>query len=224
MIGIVGCEVFWIIEECMDVGFGQYWYVFDGSCQDWFEMIEVFRQLIEFELIWNVVYVLWFGVGFKCVEQYFFSIFFIVGIFVWYVQNWQLFQFVDLFGNDVEVFIGVKWNVDVCYLVDFVVLYVVVIDYYFGFDKVDFVILFLLDIGCVVVFYFDFCDFYLFKDFCIFQMCIFGQCKCDVCWVVLFVQWQVDCGGSIICVDMGIMLGDFMERNFFYVYFECLGY
>ena len=60
MIGIIWRKTFWSIEEGVNARFAQHRHAVYGHFQDGFKMVEIFGQLVKFEICGNAVHRPWF--------------------------------------------------------------------------------------------------------------------------------------------------------------------
>jgi hypothetical protein len=211
MVGVIWRETFRPIEEGMDPRLCQHRHAFDRSCKDRFEMIKVFRQLVELELVGNAGHSPGLGIWLKCAKQHLAGVFLVVGTLVRDTQDRQLPQAVDLLGHDVKVLASMQRNVDPCHPANLMPPHAAAIDHHLGFDKSGFTVLLPTDAGGSPVFDLYPGHFDPLQDLCAFLARSLCQSQCDVCRVALTIKRQVDSCGRATCVDMRIAVLDFAE-------------
>ncbi len=108
MVGVVGRERFRPVEERVYARFRQHGHPRHCLFQNGFEMVEIFRQLVEAEIVGNVVQTPRLGVRLEGPEQHLARVFLVVGALVRHPQHRQAFEAVDGFGDDVEMLAGME--------------------------------------------------------------------------------------------------------------------
>ena len=95
----------------MDARFGQHGHTVYRLFQDRFEMFDVFGQLIETEILGDAVHAPGFRPGLERADHHLARVFLVVGPFIGHAQDRNLFQALDGFGDDVEVFAGMQRDI-----------------------------------------------------------------------------------------------------------------
>ena len=79
-----------------------------GLLEDRLEVLEVLRQAVELEVVWNTVHTPGLGARFECPKQHLPGIFLVVGAFIGYPQNGEGGEAFDRLGQQVEMLAGVQ--------------------------------------------------------------------------------------------------------------------
>ncbi len=109
VIGIIGRKAFGTVEKSMDPCLGQHRHPVDGHFKDRFEVIEIFGQLVEFEILRDRPP--GFRHWFEGPQHHFARVFLVIRAFIRHPQHGHLGQPGDGFGHDVEMFASLKRHV-----------------------------------------------------------------------------------------------------------------
>ena len=137
MIGIIGRKTFRPVEEGVNARRFQHRHAVDRIFQNRFEMIEILRQLIKAEIFGNPFALLsrdgqGLETGSKAPKQDLAGIFLVIGTFIRHPQHRQLFQALNVLGDNVEMFASLKRNIDTGHAAQFMGPHAAAIDHIVG--------------------------------------------------------------------------------------------
>lgn len=157
----------------------------------WCDMVLVWVDFVKYEGFGNGIDILGGSIGFEQVNEKVVGFFVEVSLGMGIFQEWQIVVYIFyLFGDQVIMFGGLQWQIDVGFGVDLLGLYV---GGNYNVICGD-VIMFGLNIYCVIVFCQDCMDLDVFNDLGFLVVCVMGQCLGGVDWVGVFFQWILEGG------------------------------
>ena len=216
MIGIIRGKGLRAVEEGVDTGLGQHRHTVAGGFQDRLEVVEVFRQLVEFKGVRDAVHRPGFGVWLKCPQQDLTRIFLVIRTFVRHPQDRHLGEALNAFGDDVKMLAGVQRDVDARHPADLVAPHAGAVHHHVGLNVTLGLAIIAdpVDTSDATAIFGDTRDLDPLLDQRAALAGAFGESQRDVCGITLTVLGQPYPAGNITNVQMLVAVLDLSRRDF----------
>jgi hypothetical protein len=192
----------------------QHGHTVHGLLEDRLEVIEVFRKLVEAEVLTDAVHTPRLCLGLEGAEKHFAGILLVVGAFVWHSENRKACQILDRLGDDVEVFARVKRESDLRTRGKIPTPHPAAVDDEIGGDRALFAVLAPGHASHAAIPIMHRSHFDVLDDLGAALPSPLGQRHRNVGGITLPVEWQMDGTDDVRNVEVRIEVFDLLRRDF----------